>query len=59
MERALIVSHGWLATMLPPKVKFNRGDGIEAKGRLISGGSRGLEPHACVSRNSKNVGSYS
>jgi hypothetical protein len=41
MARALIASHGWLDVMLPPKVKFNRGDGIESKGVLILGGSGG------------------
>ena len=44
MARALIVSHRQLASMLPPKVKFNQGDGIESKGGLLSGGSRGLGP---------------
>ena len=44
MERALIVSHHGLASMLPPKVKFNRGDAIEPKGGLVLGGSGGLEP---------------
>ena len=39
MARALIVSHGWLYAMHPPKVKFNQGDEIEAKCGLISGGS--------------------
>ena len=46
MGRALIVSHGWLVAILLPKLKFNRGDGIEAKGGLVSGGSRGPEPPA-------------
>ena len=36
MERALIVSHHELASMLPSKVKFNRRDGIESKGGLVS-----------------------
>ena len=44
MERALIVSHRGLAVMFPPKLKFNRGDGIESKGGLVLGGSRGPEP---------------
>jgi hypothetical protein len=44
MERTVIVSHRGLASMLPPKVKFNRGDRIESKGGLISRGSRGPEP---------------
>ena len=46
MERALIASHGWLDAMLPPKVKFNQGDGIEAKGGFVSGGSGGPKPLA-------------
>ena len=41
MARALIVSDGWLDAMLPLKLKFNRGDVIEAKGGLVSGGSEG------------------
>ena len=40
-------------------MKFNRGDGIESKGGLVSGGSRGPEPPAWVSRKSKNVRSSS
>ena len=55
MERSLIVSHGWLATMLPPKVKFNRGDGIESKGGLFLGVSGGPKPPACVLEKLKNV----
>ena len=55
MERALIVSHGWLDSMFPPKFKFNQGDGIKSKGGLISGGSGGLEPLAWALGNSKNV----
>ena len=46
MARALIVSHGCLAAMLPPKVKLNQGDGIETKGGFVSGGSGGPEPPA-------------
>ena len=46
MARGLIVSHHGLASILPPKVKFNQGDGIETKGGLISGGLGGLEPPA-------------
>ena len=49
MARALIVSHCGLASMLPPKVKLNQGDGIEYKGGLVSGGSGGPKPPACVS----------
>ena len=41
MARALIVSHGWLVAMLPPKLKFNQWDGIEPKGGLVLGGSGG------------------
>jgi hypothetical protein len=41
MERGLIVSHHGLATILPPNVKFSRGDGIDHKDRLVSGGSGG------------------
>ena len=55
MERALIMSHHVLDAMLPPKVKFNRGDGIDPKGGLVSGGSGGPEPLACVSERLKNV----
>ena len=57
MARELIVRHRWLDAMLPPKVKFNWGDGIEAKGGLVSGGSWGPKPPAWVSGKSKNVGS--
>ena len=46
--------HGWDA-MIPPKVKFNQGDGIEPKGGLVSGGSGGPEPPACVSERLKSV----
>ena len=46
MERELTVSHGWSDSMFPPKVKFNRGDGIEPKGGLIAGSSGGPEPPA-------------
>ena len=48
MARALIVSHPRLDTMVLLKVKFNRGDGIEPKGGLVSGGSEGPEPLTCV-----------
>ena len=44
MERESIVSHCGLDSMLPPKVKFNRGDGIEFKGGLVYGGLGGPEP---------------
>ena len=51
-----MVSHLGLAAILPPNVKFNRGDGIEPKGGgLVSGGSGGPEPPACVSEKLKNV----
>ena len=46
MASALIVSHGWLDAMIPPKLKFNQGYVIEAKGGLVSGCSRGPEPPA-------------
>ena len=46
MGRSSIVSHHGLASMLPPEVKFNRGDGIESKGGLVSRGSRGPKPPA-------------
>ena len=55
MERALIVSLHGLASMLPPKVKFNRGDGMEPKGGLVSGAPGGPEPLACVSEKLNNV----
>ena len=55
MARGLIVSHHGLATMLPPKVKFNRGDGMEPKGGLVSRGSGGPEPPACVLEKLKSV----
>ena len=44
MARTLTMSHRWLGAMFPPKVKFNRGDGIEAKGGLILGGLGGPKP---------------
>ena len=43
LARELTMSHGWLAAMLPQKVKFNQGDGIESKDGLISRGSGGAE----------------
>ena len=55
MTRAFIVSHHALPAMMPPKVKLNRGEGIESKGRLVSGGSGGPEPPACVSERLKSV----
>ena len=55
MARALMVSHRGLDSILPPKVKLNRGDGIEPNGGLVSGGSRGPEPPTCVSEKLKNV----
>ena len=51
MARALIVRHRGLASMLPSKVKFNQGDGIEPKCGLVSGGLGGPKPPACVSKN--------
>ena len=59
LVRVLIVSHGWLDSMLPPKVKLNWGDGIKAKGGLISGGSGGPKPPAWVLRKSNTLGSSS
>ena len=40
------MSHHGLAAILTPKVKFNRWDGMETKGGLISGGSGGPKPPA-------------
>ena len=59
MPRELIVSNGWFPAMLPPKLKFKWGDGIEAKGGLVSGGLRGLEPPIWASGKSKNAWSSS
>ena len=55
MARGLIVSHHGLVSILPPDVKFNQGDGIESKGGLFSGVSRGPEQPTCISENLKNV----
>ena len=55
MESGLMVSHRGLAAIFPLIVKFNRGDGIEPKGGLVSGGSRGPEPPAYVSERLKSV----
>ena len=55
MARGLMVSHLGLATIFPSNVKFNRGDGKEPKGGLVSGGPGGLEPLAYVSEKLKNV----
>ncbi|CAF4379549.1 unnamed protein product, partial [Adineta steineri] len=55
MTRGLMVSHHGLASILPPNVKLNRGDGMEPKGGLILGGSGGPKPLACVSEKLKNV----
>ena len=46
MARGLIVSHRGLVAILPPKLEFNRGDGIEYKGGLVLGGSGSPEPPA-------------
>ena len=43
-----MVSHHGLASILPQNVKFNRGDGMETKGGLVSGGLGGPEPPARV-----------
>ena len=48
------MSHRGLAAILLPNVKFNYGDGIEPKGGLFLGGSRGPEPPSCVSERLKN-----
>ena len=50
-----MVSHHGLAAILPPNVKFNRGDGIESKGGLFSRVSGGPKPPTCVSKKLKNV----
>ena len=55
MARALIVIHHGLAAMLPPNVKFNRGDGIESKGGLVSGGLRGPKQPSWVSGKLKKL----
>ena len=49
------MSHRGLAAILPPNFKFNRGDGMEPKGGLVSGGPGGPEPPACVSERLKSV----
>ena len=55
MARGLMVRHHGLVSILPPNVIFSRGDGIESKGGLFSGGSGGLEPPASVLEKLKNV----
>ena len=55
MARGLIVSHCGLDAIMPPNVKFNRGDGIEPKGGLVSRSSGGPEPPSCVSERLKSV----
>ena len=50
-----MVSHLGLAALFPPNLKFNQGDGIEPKGGLVSGGSGGPKPPACVSERLKSV----
>ena len=50
-----MVGHLGLAAIFPPNLKFNRGDGMEPKGGLVSGGSGGPKPLACVSERLKNV----
>ena len=49
------MSHHGLAAILPSNVKFNRGDGMEPKGRLVSGGPGGPEPPVCVLEKLNNV----
>ena len=56
MERASIVSHGRFAAMLPPKLKFGKGDGIEVTWGFLLGGLRGTKQLACVSRMSNSLG---
>ena len=46
MTRESIVSHGEFPAMFPPKLKFDRGDGIEVIGGFVSGGSGGPKPSA-------------
>ena len=41
IARGLMVSHLGLASIFPPNVKFNRGDGMEPKGGLVSRGPGG------------------
>ena len=55
IARGLMVNHHGLTAILPPNVKFNRGDGIESKGGLFLGVLGGPEPLACVSEKLKNV----
>ena len=55
MARGLMVSHRGLAAIFPLNVKFNRGDRIDPKGGLISGGLEGPEPPSCVLEKLKNV----
>jgi hypothetical protein len=55
MARGLIASHCGLVAMLPLEVKLNQADGIDPKGGLVSRGSRGPKPPACVSKKLKNV----
>ena len=50
-----MVSHLGLATIFPPNMKFNRGDGMEPKGGLVSGGLGGPEPPACVLERLKTI----
>ena len=49
------MSHLGLAAIFPLNVKFNRGDGMEPKGGLVSGGPGGPEPPAYVSERLKTV----
>ena len=55
MARGLIVNHCGLATILPPKVKFNQGYGMDLEGGLVSRGTGGPEPPSCVLEKLKNV----
>ena len=49
------MSHLGLVSILLPNVKFNRGDEIETRGGLVSGGSGGPKPPAYVSERLKSV----
>ena len=55
MQIASTKSHGWLASMFPLELDFDRGYGIEAKGGLFSRGPGGLEPPSLASGNSNNA----
>ena len=54
MERASKVSHGQFVSMLPPKLKFGQGDGIEVTKGFVLRGSGGLGPPARLSGKSNS-----